>query len=74
MIHGIWTLRSFAILPYVASSRSLCSISLGDIPADLKETAKLKNRAFTSPGYCLELSPRSGRFLDRRGIDFFYPC
>jgi hypothetical protein len=53
MIFGICALRSPADLPNVASSRSFTSMSFGDIPADLNDTAKLKNRSLPSPG-CLE--------------------
>ncbi len=51
MIHGICAARSYAGLANVASSRSVNSISFSDIPADLSETAKLKNRSLPSPGY-----------------------
>ncbi len=51
MIHGICALRSCADLPKVASFRSFNSMSFSDMPADLSEAAKLKNRSLPSPGY-----------------------
>jgi hypothetical protein len=39
MIRGIWSLRSFGLLPSSALSRNVNSIRSSDIPADLKEVA-----------------------------------
>ena len=51
MIEDICALRSCADLPNAASSRSFNSMSFSDIPADINDSAKLKNRLLPSPGY-----------------------
>ena len=53
MMLGICAARSRGDLPDFASSASFNSVSSGDIPAVLSETAYSKKRVFPSPACCL---------------------